>query len=47
MKQNLGISIHFRIIILLLTVGGVIAMALSSYYDIKGTKAENTIEGLF
>jgi hypothetical protein len=46
MKQNLGISIHFRIIILLLTVGGVIAMALSSNYDIKGTKAENTIGGI-
>jgi hypothetical protein len=46
MKQNLGISTHFRIVILLLTIGSVIIMALSSNNDIKGTKAENTIEDI-
>jgi hypothetical protein len=46
MEQNLGISIHFRIVILLLTIGSVIIMALSSNNDIKGTKAENTIEDI-
>jgi hypothetical protein len=46
MEQNLGISIHFRMVILLLTIGSVIIMALSSNNDIKGTKAENTIEDI-
>ena len=45
-KQNHETSIHFKIFILLLTTGYITTIALSLNYEIKGTKAENTIEDI-
>ena len=44
--QNLRTSIYFKIFILLLTTGGITIIALSSNYEIKDAKAENTIEDI-
>lgn len=44
LKQNLWTSIHFKIFISLLTLSFITTMVLSSYYQIKTTEAENTVE---
>ena len=46
LKQNLWTSIYFKIFILLLTIGYITTIALSSNYEIKGIKAGNTIEDI-
>lgn len=45
-KQNYWTFIYFKIFILLLTTGGFTTTALSSNYEINGTKGENTIEDI-
>ena len=45
-NQNHGASIYFKIFILLLTTGCITTIALSSNYEIKDAKAENTIEDI-
>ena len=45
-KQNIETSIYFKIFILLLTTGYITTIALSLNYEIKGAKAENTIEDI-
>jgi hypothetical protein len=44
LKQNLWTSIHFKIFVSLLTLSFITTMVLSSYYQIKTTEAENTVE---
>ena len=46
LKQNLWTSIHFKIFISLLTLSFITTMVLSSYYQIKTTEAENTLEDI-
>jgi hypothetical protein len=45
-KQSRGTSIYFKIFILLLTIGCITTIDLSSNHEIKGTKVENTIEDI-
>lgn len=45
-KQNYWTFIYFKIFILLLTTGCITTIALSSNYEIKDAKAENTIEDI-
>jgi len=45
-NQSPGASIYFKIFILLLTTGCITTIALSSNYEIKDAKAENTIEDI-
>ena len=45
-NQSHGASIYFKIFILLLTTGCITTIALSSNYEIKDAKAENTIEDI-
>jgi len=45
-NQSHGASIYFKIFILLLTTGCITTIALSSNYEIRDAKAENTIEDI-